>query len=165
MIVHIKIQVYLVILTFLLTACSMPTVSPISSDNSHDLVSVDDLLGVWSATTYLAGSEIQATDFTPDKYIGNIMSIEKDSFNMGHWSGILPPVQVEQYVLIEECTDDYIIENRIESDLGDDEETLTILCYDTIEGVREEVGVVLDANHLICPTGTGWYLYEPIPVE
>ena len=165
MIVHIKTSIYLVVLSFLLTACGIPTTVMTDSDESYESVSVDDLFGLWSATSYLTGSNIQTTDFTPDKYIGNTMSIEKDTFNMGHWSGILPAIQVEQYVLLEEDINNYIIENGIEGDLGLDEEYLTILYYETVDEVREEVGIVLDASHLICPTGTGWYLYEPVLEE
>lgn len=125
-------------------------------------VSVDELFGEWSATTYVTGGNIQTADFSPEKYIGNTISIEKDSFNMEHWEGLLPPVQVERYILTEEDRDSYIDENGVDGDLGIDTEILTILSYEKMDGECEEVGIVLDQSHLICPTGSGWYLYEPV---
>ena len=81
---------------------------------------------------------------------------------MEHWEGLLPPVQVERYILTEEDRDSYIDENGVDGDLGMDAETLTILSYEKTDGGCEEVGIVLDQSHLICPTGSGWYLYEPV---
>lgn len=81
---------------------------------------------------------------------------------MEHWEGLLPPVQVERYILTEEDSDSYIVENRVDGDLGVDTETLTILSYEKADGGYEEAGIVLDQSHLICPTGSGWYLYEPV---
>lgn len=140
----------------------------ISTDSAEDSdgpcgsVSVNELFGIWSATTYVTGGNIQTVDFFPEKYIGNTMSIEKDSFNTGHWEGLLPPAQVERYILTKKDRDSYIVENRVSGDLGVDAKALTILSYERMDGVCEEVGIVLDHSHLICPTGSGWYLYEPV---
>lgn len=162
MIVHIKMSIYLIVFALLLSACGMCTTPPQNSDELCESVSIDNLFGMWSATTFLAGEIIQANDFFPEEYIGNTMSIEKDSFNMGHWEGILPSAQVEQYVLAEKDTNSYVEENRIEGDLGIDVQTLTVLSYEKVDGGCEEIGIVLDDSHLICPTGSGWYLYEPV---
>ena len=65
MIVHIKTSIYLVVLAFLLTACGIPTTVMTDSDESYESVSVDDLFGLWSATSYLTGSKVQFTrDYT-----------------------------------------------------------------------------------------------------
>lgn len=162
MIVHIKISIYLIVFSFLLSACGMCTTPHQNSDAPCESVSIDNLFGTWASTTFLAQGIIQANDFYPEEYIGNTMSIEQDSFNMGHWEGILPSAQVEQYVLEEKDTDSYFVENRIEGDFEIDAPTLTILSYEKVDGGGEEIGIVLDDGHLICPTGSGWYLYEPV---
>lgn len=160
MMVRTKMSVLPIVAVMLIAAFSADSINAHNQNDAVTRLSAETYLGEWTATTYLEGNKIQTTDFFPEKYIGNTMSIGEGGFNMGHWAGILPPVEVKQYVLLEENLEHYIDENRLPGDLGIDAATLTVFACDTVEGVREEIGIVIDDSHLICATGTGWYLYE-----
>ena len=159
---HKKLSILLVLILALITVCGVGIIYLNRQNGTAIMNANETFLGEWTAKTYIAGGVIQRTDFFPEKYIGNKMSIGKDYFYMEDWNEILNPIKVENYIFLEENINSYIDKNRIAGNLDVDSDSLTILAYDTTEGVQEEIGIVIDDSHLICATGSGWYMYEKI---
>lgn len=149
------------LLLFLLLSCSSSDLAPSSEEKRIDSLHAEDYYGEWVALKYIAGSQIQSKDFSPEKFIGNRIIIKENSYFMSHWEGILSADDVEKFKFWEYSLDDYIDENNICGDFEIDD-SIIIFGYETPNHIQKEIGITIESGELICATGSGWYLYERV---
>jgi len=122
----------------------------------------EDFIGEWVATEVAAVPDLTTSDFYPEKYIGHIIHIEKDCYYMDFWEGYLTPEDKPvEYYSIEEY-DQWTYENIDNKVYFPYHWDPMLLLYKNNKERKEEIGIVIDADTLICVTGTGFYKYERI---
>jgi hypothetical protein len=146
-------------------AVAVAVISSVFAMSVNDQYEPEDFIGIWSATEYIETNMFQTSDFYREKYLGNHIYITSDSYYSEHYAeGDDMPKIIDHYFIKEVTDNDLQFWYRIHlSDLNVTKSSALALCYvrsgESSDDVFQEVGIVLDRNHLICVTGSGWYVY------
>ena len=119
-----------------------------------------DFFGEWVATEYIPTNNIQLTTFYPEKHLGNRIVLEADicySEHMGNdFDSSIDGYSIEEVSYYDLWTwyRTFLSEFGIESDSAP-----VLFCRDKL-GYNSAVGVIKNADELICNTESGWYVYK-----
>jgi hypothetical protein len=123
-------------------------------------------MGDWVATEYYNTHNFQMKG--ADEHLGNKIYLKPDSFYSDYLEGF-PVINVSEYFVESQSDYDFQINYKIWlSELGIEGDYVFMLCATERNAYSHEmqIGIIIDADTLICDTGTGWYLYKrvgPVP--
>ncbi|MDR1329487.1 MAG: hypothetical protein LBK23_07810 [Oscillospiraceae bacterium] len=121
----------------------------------------ENFMGDWVAVEYFYTSNVQMVG--ADGHLGNKIYLKPDSFYSDYLDGY-PVIEVSGYSVEEQSEYDLHIGYKTwPSELGIADDSFLMLCMIkdySVDSSKSNVGIIADADTLICNTGSGWYLYK-----